>query len=722
MGITLLDYSPIYRSLQSRAYADRASLMPEQNDINRQFAKLQSEERTRQAITGIAESGLALAKGVYGIMEQGEMEKAKAATYQMRLRLEDQYKSDVYNNKLTPVTAEDGSVRFEESPETKSMMEGFRAEIGERFKGFSRVAGWATAQVEGAYQQAHEWALGQKYSQATEDRQKAFLSNLGEAIKAGVSEGNYAPVQAQIEQATYLTPEKKALAEKAAYYQVDYGIAKNKVLAIGVKSGIDEGLAAVDGLKGFEPTDIDQMKKDLATQEKELDSATKGSYLKTFQDRLKNGDTVESIRSDLQAAPIPPDRKAKAMAEVDNLQTALSSINAYELYNQDRDDPSKLMLDYKRIKNGDMRDSFAGIDKAHKAVLDMFEERLGIVSPKPATAAEKKETADRMLDYTFESYSQGQIDFANAKSLTEMYGAQANPGKMGTYMGKLKTLVPSQYKEMFSKLDSVAASTYLSSIGKKDDKDLTAEQRLKLGELQGYMAGLALDIVQESKKDGMTPAILGERINGVVQTYLGKEYTILREGIIEKGKVFGLFGGQTVDEGAARFQALLDSKSSMVQDLVFQDTNGETRYAPGAKEKLQALYDYQQGRAEAALGTKLVRNLERDGQDVTAQAVFSNPDTKVDYRFRASADQKTSELLYRTPGGGWKPYVAKSPQPAPNPASPAPPTVSLDKIASGLAALTQKKRASAIQAYIDSGTVTEEDLQKLGYKLDGSTW
>ena len=670
MALQLLDYSPLYRSLNARASSDRASLIPDGYKIGQQMADLQRDQSTRQTISGIVDSGLAIAKGVYGIMEQGAMEKAKALTYTMRQQLEDGYKQAVFNNDFIPIKDDAGNVTgFQEPKSATVLMDGFRSTISEQFKGFDQVAGWATAQIEGANSQAHEWALGQKYAAATQERNDIFKSNLGDSIKAAIAEQKPSIYLKQIDDAPYLSPDQKTLMKARGDAEYIYGTAREFILGTVEDSGISSASKVIEDTKAnYSTAQYIQLKKDAATRDSELTKQTTDEFLKTYKDKTAAGDSVENVRSTLLEANIPADRKAAAMEEVEKLQSTTASLQAIHLFDQDRDDLKQLAKDYKRIKEGDLTDSFSGIDKTHKIMLDMFEERLGILTPKPPSKDEIRIESDRRIAYTLMDFQNGNIGLTDAKRLMEEYGTTASPDKAKNTISDMKQMVPLAYQPAFDRLNVVATTSYLAQKGKKKEEELDAKGQMELDNLRGYFMGVSLDMVQESKRDGMTPAIFQERIANLVDTYLGKEYAILREGIVEKGAWFGFIGGQTVDEGAAKFQAMLDRNSGTTADMVYQDSEGRTYWAPGAKDKVQALAEYQQPKAEAAIGKKLTLNYERDGNDVSAQPIYSDPKDGWDYKFKAAPDGKSSILMFRKPKGAWENYTLPGKQAAkPNP-------------------------------------------------------
>jgi hypothetical protein len=406
MQLPSLDFSPLRMSGDLATTANRASLIPKQAALNDKLRGIQGTANVLNSISSAVSTGAQ----IFGILEQAQTEKAKSTVAQMGRDLELKAQADNFNGNYTKTTDENGNISYGMSDEYNNLRADYESKLATQFEGYTRVTDYARGLLSAQDSQVQTWAVGQKYNQATKDRDDTALANVGEAVKAAVARRDLSPIRDQFMQMTWLSPDRQEAGIAAAEGQAKYEIKRGYVLDAAT-AGYDVGLETLDNVsEGLSIDQVKQIKTDLAAREDELTAATTTAALSAFSERIAAGESPSIAAKTIKDTLGTTARGQAAYAKVEAVFKEKATDPVIDKYNEVRTSYDDLGTLYKEVESGRYASYFDGIPETQKAMLDMISNEMA----RFPSAKEPKPGPDPIVESTMRTFGNNMAILATA--------------------------------------------------------------------------------------------------------------------------------------------------------------------------------------------------------------------------------------------------------------------------------------------------------------------
>ena len=621
------------------------------------FDKMRLQEKSNNVQTALAltGAGLQIGQAVYGMFEAKKMEEAKKLIYDEDVALRQQVRQGIYDGSIAVEAVEgpDGMTTSIKMPEDLNRrLEEFNKGLDEKFKGFGTVRNWAKDSARKNADGAQTWAYDMAFKKATEDRDKAFSTNVDQAYKDAVATKNPDLYMNQINSAGWLSPDKKAALQTALDGKFKYDSYEQDLYTTVEEGGINEAIKRANEYNGSDE-DKRTLKKKALEKPQEIITMTSQDLVKTYTDQKAEGRAPIDIVNDLKKTDIPEEYKKAALEEVKKQQTVDATSYGYDKYNEVRDSYADLKKAYKDIKNGAGSLEFDGIPITHKAILDMFEKDIEAYEKATAKGSGTSEAGFNDNMYAIVQAYNSDREYNGRKiSQTDAVNfirGQAAAGGDAAVAYRLENDVLTKGKTLYKPaLESFDMAR--TAILDKDDYEgmsLANELKSSLGDL--IADGASYEEV--AKRKDMAIAILSGK---AADSFLA---------IVDKG---GMVEGVADTVNKQHMDIMKEIEAGELDDLVTFDRNtGAYVFAGGSAKTMSQLIKVQQDEL-LSLGYDTMQSFAPQGQeDVGALPIYTDKKTGKKIKFAVEGKEVIPMVFNRTrdrKSGEWVPLVYKNPK------------------------------------------------------------
>lgn len=233
--IPSVDYSPLHNALQLSGDSAKAALVGRSIDLDKRKRGLERADTAFGAITGAASGILDVGKVVYGIFEQGALEKTKARLRDTEQEMKQKVRDMALSGSLQP--GADGSIDIPQDFE--ALYQDRVKEIDASLDGFQNVQAWAKENLYSIYDSLKSTALSAAGERAVKERDTQSAQNLANALKVDVASGQFDQTQKVLASMTWISPTQKQTLTDQAKLQWEQGGRQKNVLAVAMNGGLD---------------------------------------------------------------------------------------------------------------------------------------------------------------------------------------------------------------------------------------------------------------------------------------------------------------------------------------------------------------------------------------------------------------------------------------------------------------------------------------------------
>jgi hypothetical protein len=223
LSINLVDYGPLYNALGAQRNAG--------------LLKAQRAANNAELVSGLTGLVTDAAKTIYGIMQQGALEKAKAKT----IELETEYSRRIAQGIYTGDINFDAQGNLNVPQELQSWYNAQQSEIEKGLEGYPDVKNWASGQIAQIKQSGTLHALDVASAAAKANREAQGKQVLTGALDQSIAQGKLDPFYAALSGQTWRSSDETAilrqLGEQDFGYRTKEGGIRNLVSVEGYQAG-----------------------------------------------------------------------------------------------------------------------------------------------------------------------------------------------------------------------------------------------------------------------------------------------------------------------------------------------------------------------------------------------------------------------------------------------------------------------------------------------------
>lgn len=651
-----VDYGPVYRAIGMKGSAQQAFFGAQSLDIASRFRDLQRRQQRADLAYGVAQSVLQLGQSVYGLFEQVNLEKAKGDLHDLDQTMQDKVRTLIANNQFEWTTDASGNRVMKLDPELDRWYEQSVDQLEEKYKSFGRVRSWAKDQLYQMYDTGrNQVAMRYATEQGVALMGQQFETNLSNAMTDAINADDFAPAEGVISSAKWLGPEgqKTLLAQKRQEFEL--GLIAKDVRAIAAAEGYGAAATHVEGLGRSEP-ETQALLNIARGQQADTGTRLQQEAEKVFQTEVVEGGQTPAVVIDRILRNVPEDYRDELETMLRAKQGGWAHDRTTQRFNLVRDNLPELRELYEATKL-DAAGWYDQVPEQQRQDLEMLSTEIAqkermLAGP---STTEEQQWADTTLQYIWQSYIRGDINAHQAREQADRAGLQAHPAQYNQLMTRFAHEVSPQIEPIMKSIGSMTESALRRAWGLKEKTKLSPEQQLQLAEAAAHINRTAFDLFQENTK--VSPAELSEKLQPLFQAFYATEYEALRKPIEEKVL-------ESADRQLSRIQAMVDQ--GQLDDLVFEDLEGDRYFHPAATNNLQMLWAREQEILEEKLGQPVTMRLSPQGWDVGALSVFTDASGKR-YVFRTEDGELTPFVLEGQELRRLEPKEAPSPPPKAEP-------------------------------------------------------
>lgn len=662
-----VDYSPLAAGNAAKFGAQRAG-------IAEKFAALQREERTAQAVEGFFRGVGDLINTTYGIFEQAELEKSKARLSAFQQEANGALMKDMFLGNVV-VDQATGEVIYKEGSETNKL----KAEYEESLdpltgQAFGRVRSAELAGVNSVVSGVQGQAAAQAYQLAQQEREAAWKVNYETSMRESIASGDPTIFEAAIDARAWESQEMRDARKAQAYKAFNYGTTKNMVDQITQEQGVAAALDFISQAEGnFTDEDTARLKGAATAKEQELQVTTFDelqNYILTKQEEDRaNGVPVRSdavLRQEWQKEKTAAGGTADGFIEDASekrkeQQAIIESTKTYEIYDTVRDDLDGLKRERaKLLAEAGADGRYNGIEKQHKADIDLFDRRIAeleqdLKTKNTGTSGDAGANAGNKPQFTVAQLETAAIDkmampdgtvYSAKDELRQLNQIVAfgTPGEQKAAFDAIKRILTKGSPQNADLINNAVDLFY---------KDLTAsgiDPYIAMGMQQDTRDWLIGYLMDNPDAD---PTTVGAMIRDRMNQYTGK--------MIELNTVKSVAAGK---ENANKAAAIFDS--GKLDNFVFIDGTGKVRVDPNVQKAVEQVRVIENEFIMRQTGsTKLVASWAADSgdpSDVGADSIYTDQATGWQFNVKYDSEGK-GQIFYReNERGTWAVYDATAQQ------------------------------------------------------------